>query len=84
MIEALLSFIPGGWLTGAGAAVAAALLAAWRIYVAGQESERAKQHRRRLDAIRDRKELDDEIDALGHADLDRRFDRWRLPDDRAR
>jgi hypothetical protein len=42
----------------------------------GAKAERAKQDRARLDAIHDKKEIDDEVDALGPADVDARFDRW--------
>lgn len=40
--------------------------------------EKAQQ---RLDAIEDKKEIDDEVRSLPDDDLDRRFDRW-LSDDR--
>lgn len=49
---------------------------------AGAKTERAKQDRARADAIKDRKDIDDEVENLGPADLDVRFDRWRMPDDR--
>lgn len=49
--------------------------------LAGAQAERNKQAKARLDAIKDRKELDDEVADLGHADLDDRFKRW-LQDNR--
>lgn len=53
----------------------------FRQRIAGAKAERDKQAKHRLDAIKDRKELDDEVADLGHADLDDRFKRW-LQDNR--
>lgn len=49
---------------------------------AGAAKERARQDRARIDAIKDRKGVDNEVDSLGHADLDKRFDRWLSNDKR--
>jgi hypothetical protein len=43
---------------------------------AGAKAERAKQAADQLDAIQKRKETDDEVDALGPADVDARLDKW--------
>ena len=48
---------------------------------AGAQAERDKQARARVEAIKDRKEIDDEVDSLAPADLDTRFKRW-MSDDR--
>ena len=69
-------------LIAIGAVILAALGWGFHQRKAGAASEREKQARSRMDAIKDRKDIDDEVDTLGHADLDRRFDRWRVPDDR--
>tara|TARA_R110000851_G_C13102466_1_gene568868 strand:- start:6286 stop:6585 length:300 start_codon:yes stop_codon:yes gene_type:complete len=42
----------------------------------GAEAERAKRDRQALDHIAIRKETDDEIDQIGHADVDERLSRW--------
>jgi len=70
------------YIIAAVAALAAFVGAYLKGKSAGKQSEQAKQNRARLDAIKDRKELDNEIDGLGPADLDARFDRWRVHDDR--
>ena len=44
--------------------------------LAGAKAERAKQAADQLDAIQKRKETDDEVDALGPADVDARLDKW--------
>lgn len=62
-------------------AVLAALGYGYHQRRAGAAAEREKQDRARVDAINDRKDIDHEVDNLGHADLDRRFDRWRVPGD---
>lgn len=76
-MDALLSLIPGGTLTAIVAAVVAVLGVIWRAFVAGKKSEQAKQVRRQLDAIREKKEIDHEVDNLGPADVDQRFERYR-------
>lgn len=60
MMELILSVIPGGWLSAIGAAVVAAVVGVWRIYVAGQKSGRnerkaqeADERAKNLDRIRD-------------------------------
>lgn len=60
----------------------AALLGLWKAYSAGKSSERSKQDRARLDAIKAKKEKDDEVNSLAPADLDARFKRWMHDDKR--
>ena len=43
---------------------------------AGRQAERTDRERQRGEAIKDKKEIDDEVDALAPADLDVRFDHW--------
>jgi hypothetical protein len=43
---------------------------------AGAKAERAKQAADQLDAIKDRKEKDDEINSLAPADVDSRLGKW--------
>lgn len=70
-----------GWALLAGA-VAVAIASA---YFAGRRSERADARVRaakdRLAAIKARKETDDEVDALGPADIDAQYRRWMRRDD---
>ncbi|MAA97398.1 MAG: hypothetical protein CMN87_18165 [Stappia sp.] len=70
------------WLALAGA-VAVAIAAA---YVTGRRSAaaeaRAERAREQLDAMRARKEIDDEVDAMGAADLDAEYRRWLRDGDR--
>jgi hypothetical protein len=42
----------------------------------GAKAERLKQAETNLNAIHDKKEIDDEVANLGPADLDARFNRW--------
>jgi hypothetical protein len=44
--------------------------------LAGAKAERAKQAADQLDAIKDRKDKDDEINSLAPADVDNRLDKW--------
>uniref|UniRef100_UPI003BAAF2FB hypothetical protein n=1 Tax=Stappia sp. TaxID=1870903 RepID=UPI003BAAF2FB len=70
------------WLALAGA-VAVAIAAA---YVTGRRSAAAEAHaeraREQLDAMRARKEIDDDVDAMGAADLDAEYRRWLRDGDR--
>ena len=47
--------------------------------ILGIRTARLQQANDRLDAIKDKKEKDDEVNSLAPADLDVRFDRWRRP-----
>jgi len=66
-----------GWKAAIGAAIPliAALGLGWAKN-AGAEQERAKNMARQLDAVKTRKESDDEIADLGHADVDSALKRW--------
>lgn len=70
------------WAAFAGAVLAAVALA----YLAGRRSERvdarARAARDRLAAMKQRKEIEDEVDALGPTDLDAEYRRWLRRDDR--
>lgn len=65
-----------GWLLIA-AAVAAALFAAfWRGRQDGKRAAELQRERDRIDAMREAKGVDDEVEGLGDADLDQRYRRW--------
>lgn len=49
---------------------------------AGIQHMEAEQARRRIEAINDRKEIDDDVDQMGPADLDSNYSRWLRDDDR--
>jgi hypothetical protein len=57
-------------------AALAALGALWKAHSMGAASERAKQAADQLDAIKDRREKDDEVNSLAPADVDSRLDKW--------
>lgn len=66
-----------GRALAAGLAIAAALaLAALKLISIGKRAERARQDRASLDNLRNRQRTDEDIENLGHADLDRRMHRW--------
>ena len=44
--------------------------------LSGAKAERNKQAADQLDAIKDRKEKDDEVNSLGPADVDSRLSKW--------
>lgn len=75
------------WLLGWRGAIAAAGLLLpvlgfrWATNL-GAERERSKATDRNLNAMKDRKEIDDEVDNLGSNDVDERFARWMRDDDR--
>ncbi len=48
----------------------------------GKDTMREEQERHRREAIANKRKLDDEIDNLGHADLDQRASRWVRPEHR--
>lgn len=59
------------WIAAAGllAVLVGAVWLGWRL-------KRDEAIQERLDALKDKKEVDDEVDSLSPADLDRRFKRW--------
>lgn len=71
-----------GWIALAGAAVIAIGVAFVRGRAEGMKVITAEQDRRRLEAARNRKEIDDEVDQLGATDIDREYDRWLRDGDR--
>lgn len=84
-VSALLAWLLanfGGWLAAGGAAAVAVLVAFLKGRSAGKSAEQAKQAKRRLDAINDRKGVDDEVDQMDGSDLDRNYDRWVRDDKR--
>jgi hypothetical protein len=44
--------------------------------VSGANAERAKQDADKIESINAKKEIRDEVESLGPADLDKRFERW--------
>lgn len=60
----------------AGAALVALLAAYWRVREDGKNVIRAEQDRARLDAIKSRKETDDETAGMDATSLDTAFTRW--------
>ena len=76
VLTAFLATAAGKWIVGA-LGVVIAIVAAWlKGRLSGAKAERAKQAADQLDAIQKRKETDDEVDALGPADVDARLDKW--------
>jgi hypothetical protein len=77
MIDIIIAMIPGGaWtaLAGLATAIIAAMFGAYR---KGRKAERARQDQADLKAVREKKEIDDELANLGPADVDERFERYR-------
>lgn len=58
------------------AAIAAFFIALAQAFSSGKASEKTKQDKSTLEAYRSREKIDDETNKLGHADLDREYDRW--------
>ncbi|SDF36684.1 hypothetical protein [Bosea robiniae] len=67
-------------ITGAASAVGIALsllfVARLKGRSEGKAALQAEQDQKRAQARQVKKELDDEVDGLGHADVDERFGRW--------
>lgn len=59
-----------------GTLAVGALVFVWRIFAAGENRQIAKDNKAKLEAVKDKKAKDDEINSLSPADLDKRFDRW--------
>lgn len=49
---------------------------------AGVEHMEAEQQARRIEAMKARKDVDDEVDQMGAADLDSNYSRWLRDDER--
>lgn len=81
-IGAVVLAVGAAWLTlGRTGAVAVggallALLTFGKVRTDAIAGERAKQDRERLKAIKARKEINDDIAQVGHADLDTRLKQW--------
>lgn len=77
-MKALATFFGGikFYALAAGAAVLAVLAAYWRVREDGKNVIRAEQDRARLDAIKSRKETDDETAGMDATSLDTAYDRW--------
>lgn len=58
------------------AAGLAGLAVLWRVYAAGQNKQIAKDNKAKLEAVKDKKAKDDEINRLSPSDLDKRLNRW--------
>jgi len=63
-----------------GALIVALGIAFLAVFVAGRQSKasdvRAKEAEDRVEAINDKKEIDNEVAGLDPGSLDKRFDRW--------
>ena len=64
------------YLVGAAVIIAAFVATYVKGRLSGAKLERDKQAANQLDAIKKRKETDDEIASLGSADVDTRLDKW--------
>lgn len=65
-----------GWLAAAGAVVLFVLGAWAKGRREGKAALEAEQQQRRAEARQARKESDDELESLCHADIDQRMSRW--------
>ena len=64
-----------------GAFFVAVVIAFLKGRKAGVDHIEAEQNRRRLESMKQRKEIDDEIGALGAQDIDERLKRWNRVED---
>jgi type VI protein secretion system component VasK len=66
------------WSTGLIALCVApwAAFCGWCLYRAGRRKAEVEQVQAKLDAARSKKEVVDEVDALGPADVDARLSQW--------
>jgi hypothetical protein len=65
-----------GYVTAAGALIAAIFAIWWNGRQTGKALMKEEQERHRQEAIARKRKLDDEVDALGPTDVDRDFQRW--------
>ena len=72
----LLSLIDVKWLLGGLGALVFGLIAMFKGRADGAAKEKAKQANDRLKAVNKAKEVEHEVDSLGHADVDQRLRRW--------
>ncbi|MBO6895227.1 MAG: hypothetical protein JJ866_25050 [Roseibium sp.] len=83
MIARLFGFL-SGWkakLAALGVVVAAFGAVLLKAYLAGRAAARTAADKASLKAMRRRKEINDEVEAMGHADVDKRFAEY-MRDDR--
>ena len=66
----------GGWLAAAGALILLVFGAWQKGRREGKDIMQAEQERHRREMREIKRKSDDEVDGLGHADVDQRFDRW--------
>lgn len=64
-----------------GAFFVAVVIAFLKGRKAGVDHIEAEQNRRRIESMKQRKEIDDEIGALGAQDIDERLKRWNRVED---
>lgn len=65
-----------GYMIAAGAAAAVLIAAYLRARQDGRNSAALDQERKRIDAIRYKKETDDEVERMGDAAVDDELNRW--------
>lgn len=71
-----------GWLALAGVLLSAALAIFFKGRSIGTATERAKQQADDMKAIQTAKEIQNEVDGLNDADLDKRYSKWVRDDKR--
>lgn len=70
----------GGYIAG-GVMLLGSVLGFWfAAKKAGRKEVEAEVAKHDVEAAKDMKEKHDEISSLGPADIDQRFNRWRVPD----
>lgn len=76
MIGFLFSRI-GGYLAAFGAVIAALSLVLLKAFNAGKRAEREEQKSAQIDAVKERKAIDETIDRMSDSDVRKRLrDRW--------
>jgi hypothetical protein len=70
----------GRFVAAAGALSLAIGVALLKAFSAGRQLERDKQDKSSLENLRNRQEIENEVNTLGGDDLDRRGRRWVRPD----
>lgn len=78
MIEIIGSLISGagGWLAAALGVLLALVGVFFKGRSEGRNQERARQDRARIEAIEDRKNVEETVRQMGDDDVDREYDRW--------
>lgn len=65
-----------GWIVGAVLLIAAIGVAFLKGRKAGVDHMESEQVKHRINAMKDRKAVDDEVQNLGSNDIDQRMERW--------